>query len=172
MSEEYKAAIAALTDKERLFVEEYQIDLCKTQAVIRAGYQTSDPVSYGYQLSNKPSVKKALEIAMADRSKRTGVNQDRVVRELAKIAFANAPDIINMLDASLKDGADVEDTAAIASVKVKITSQGVEREIKLADKNKALEQLGKHLGMYPDKLTFANALPVQIVDDIPKDDAK
>ena len=75
-----------------------------------------------------------------------------------------------MEEATLKDGATEDDTAAIASVKVKTIptkeGEGIEREIKLTDKLKALELLGKHLGMFKDKLEIQGSVPVQIVDDI------
>ena len=91
---------------------------------------------------------------MAERSKRTGINADRILLELGKIAFVNAIDVINMNDATVLNDASRDDTAAIASVKVKVipgeTGDGVEREIRLADKLKALELCGKHLGMFKD----------------------
>ena len=81
---------------------------------------------------------------MAERSKRTGINADRVLQELGKIAFVNAADVIDMNNATVKDGADRDDTAAIASVKVKVISgangEGIEREIRLADKLKAAHE--------------------------------
>ena len=64
-----------------------------------------------------------------------------------------------------------EDTAAIASVKVKQiptdAGMGIEREIRMADKLKALELLGKHLGMFTDNVHLTGDMGVQIVDDIP-----
>ena len=59
-----------------------------------------------------------------------------------------------MSDATVKNDAERDDTAAIASVKVKVipgeNGDGVEREIRLADKLKALELCGKHLGMFKE----------------------
>ncbi|MDY4950311.1 MAG: terminase small subunit, partial [Clostridium cadaveris] len=82
----------------------------------------------------------------------------------------NASDVIDMDEASIKCNASEDDTAAIASVKVKTIptkeGDGVEREIRLNDKLKALELLGKHLGMFKDKLEIEGKVPVQIVDDI------
>lgn len=110
----------------------------------------------------KPDIRAQIDKAMAERSKRTGVNADRVVMELAKIAFINAADVINAEDATLKDDAAPEDTAAIQSVKVKTIptkdGEGVEREIKMADKIKALELLGKHLGMFKDRVELSGSL--------------
>ena len=137
-----------------------------TQAAIRAGYSVKTADKQGYQLLEKTRVAEAISEKMAERSRRTGVNQDRVVMELAKIAFVNAADVIDSDDATIKAGATADDTAAIQSVKVKVIptkeGEGVEREIRLNDKLKALELLGKHLGMWNDKLDVNLNIPVVI----------
>lgn len=152
----------ALTKKQKLFVDEYLIDLNATQAAIRAGYSPATAKDIGCENLAKPNIRAYIDQAMAERSKRTGVNADRVVMELAKIAFINAVDVINAEDATLKDDAAPEDTAAIQSVKVKTfptkDGEGVEREIKMADKIKALELLGKHLGMFKDRVELSGSL--------------
>jgi len=93
-----------------------------------------------------------------------------VLRELAKIAFVNPIDVINMDEATIKGNANREDTAAIASIRVKTISGEdgdiVEREVKVYDKIKALELLVKHLGMFNDKLNVNAEMTVTIVDDI------
>ena len=148
----------ALTKKQKTFIDEYLIDLNATQAAIRAGYSPDSARQSGSDNMNNPYIRAHIDKAMAERSKRTGVNADRVIQELAKMAFMNAVDVINTEDATLKDGALPEDTAAIQSVKVKSIptkdGEGVEREIKMADKIKALELLGKHLGMFTDKVNL------------------
>lgn len=145
-----------LTEKQKRFVEEYLIDLNATQAAIRAGYSAKTADRIGPELLGKTCVSEAIKRALAERSKRTGINQDRILLELAKIAFLNPTDVINMDEAAICDNANRDDTAAIASVKVKTipTEAGdiVEREIKTYDKLKALELLGKHLGMFKDKV--------------------
>ena len=79
------------------------------------------------------------------------MSADRVVRELAKVAFVNAGDLIDARTASLKSDAAPDDLAAVQSVKVKTFGEdGLEQEVKLADKLRALDLLGKHLGMYKD----------------------
>ena len=63
---------------------------------------------------------------------------------------------------TLKPDAAPEDTAAIQSVKVKTFGEdGLEREIKMADKLKALELLGKHLGMFKDKVELSGVLETE-----------
>ena len=111
---------------------------------------------------------------MARRSKRTGVCADRVVQELAKIAFLNLRDVMEQKAAAVREDASDEDTAALQSIKVKKsyseTGESIEREAKAADKLKALELLGRHLGMWNDKLDVNGVEGVVIVNDIPKPD--
>ena len=156
----------ALTGKQQLFVEEYLIDLNATQAAIRAGYSVNTAEAIGFENLRKPKIAQAIAERMAERSRRTGVNQDRIVLELAKIAFVNAADMIDPENATIKEDASSDDTAAIQSVKVKVIptkeGEGVEREIRPNDKLKALELLGKHLGMWNDKLDVNLNVPVVI----------
>ena len=145
-----------MTKKQKRFVEEYLIDLNATQAAIRAGYKAKNgqrASEIGHELLQKTQVSEAISEAIAERSKRTGINADRVLLELARIAFVN---VINAKDATLKEDASRDDLAAIQSVKVKSFGEdGVEREIKLADKLKALDMLGRHLAMWNDKLQLS-----------------
>lgn len=136
------------------------------QAAIRAGYSVRTANEQGARLLANVSIQNNISKRMAERSRRTGVNQDRVVIELAKIAFINAADVIDPDDATIKEGATTDDTAAIQSVKVKVIptkeGEGVEREIRLNDKLKALELLGRHLGMWDDRLDVHVNIPVVI----------
>lgn len=151
-----------MTKKQKRFVEEYLIDLNATQAAIRAGYSPDTAYSIGNENMKKPEIKACIDKAMAERSRRTGVNADRVLMELAKVAFVNASDVIDADTATVKADALPEDTAAIQSVKVKTFGEdGLEREIKMADKLKALELLGKHLGMFKDKVELSGSLETE-----------
>ncbi len=139
-----------MTDKQARFCEEYMVDLNATQAAIRAGYSPASAKTVGPRLLENVGVQKLIAQLQAEQSRRTGVSTDRVVRELAKIAFVNAADLIDPKTASLKSDASHDDLAAVQSVKVKMFGDGLEQEVKLADKLRALDLLGKHLGMYKD----------------------
>lgn len=158
-----------LSEQRQRFVDEYLIDLNGTQAAIRAGYSVKTAQEQSSRLLSNVMVQQAIAKAMAERSKRTGINQDRVLRELAKIAFVNAVEVIDPKTAKIRDGALPEDTAAIQSVKVKESfsesGQMTEREIRMADKLKALELLGKHLGMYQNNINVS-VESSQKLDDI------
>lgn len=159
-----------LTDKQACFVDEYLIDLNAAQAAMRAGYSPRSARNIAHELMHKPAIRDQIDAALADRSRRTGVNADRVLRELARIAFIDPVDLIDE-DARIKSEATRDDRAAIAGVRVKRSAgkdgESVDREVKLVDKNKALELLGKHLAMFSDRLQVDASAVVKIVDDIP-----
>ena len=162
--------MAKLTAKQKRFIEEYLFDLNATQAAIRAGYSVDSAYSIGNENLKKPEIKSSIDKAIAERSRRTGINTDRVLRELGKIAFINPADVINLDTATVKEEATREDTACIQSIKIKTipTEDGdiTEREIKTYDKLKALELCGKHLGMWTERIDLNATMGVQIVDDI------
>lgn len=144
--------MAKLTAKQKRFCDEYLIDLNATQAAIRAGYSPKTACEQASRLLANVKVQDEIAIEMAERSKRTGINQDRVLMEIAKMAFVNIDDVIDLDTAKVKRTATKEDLACIQSVKIKQTEFGTEREIKLCDKKSNLELLGKHLGMFKDKV--------------------
>ena len=138
-----------MTDKQKRFCEEYMIDLNATQAAIRAGYSPKTAQQTSHENLLKPVIQNYIAQLQAEQSRRTGVSADRVVRELARIAFVNASDLIDPETASVKLDASRDDLAAVQSIKVKTFGEdGLEHEVKLADKLKALDLLGRHLGMF------------------------
>ena len=162
------AKTAKLTEKQQRFVEEYLIDLNATQAAIRAGYSAKTADAIGWENLTKPNIQQKIAEHMAECSKRTGINQDRVVLELARIAFVKMTDLVDS-HGRIKDGASEDDLACIESVKYKQseseTGSSVEREVKISPKLKALELLGKHLGMWNDKLDVNITQPIVITGE-------
>lgn len=157
-----------MTDKQEKFCQEYMIDLNATKAAIRAGYSPKTAREQAARLLSKVNIQGRIEQLQAEQSRRTGISADRVLRELAKVAFANAGDIIDA-DATLKEDASPDDLAAVQSVRVKVFGQdGVEREIKLADKLKALDLLGRHIGLFSGSANGAEALShaARLLEDV------
>ena len=155
----------ALTAKQKRFVEEYLIDLNATQAAIRAGYSSKTAQEQSSRLLSNVMVQETIAKAMAERSKRTGINQDRVIQELARIAFVNPQNVIQTSKASVRQDISEDDAACIQAVKVKMSESengsSCEREVRLNDKLKALELLGKHLGMFKDKVEVDGSLKAE-----------
>lgn len=154
-----------LTEKQKRFVCEYLIDLNATQAAIRAGYSVKTADQQGSRMLANVKVQQAISQAMAERSRRTGINQDRVVLELARMALVKMTDIVDS-NGQIKADATDDDLACIESVKYKKSESdsgtSVEREVRIGSKLKALELLGKHLGMWNDKLDVTITQPIVI----------
>ncbi|MDF2951740.1 MAG: terminase small subunit [Anaerocolumna sp.] len=165
--------MAKLTIKQQRFVEEYLIDLNATQAAIRAGYSVNNADKIGSELLGKTRVSEEISKAMAERSKRTGVNQDNIVIELTAIGFSNATDYVQIVEEPIiVNGHYVKDpdTGQLRKetvVKIIPTDKlpedkkkaiaGIKEgrygiELITCDKVKALELLGRHLGMFKDKV--------------------
>src|SRR5579863_9316804 len=126
----------ALTDRQRKFVSEYLVHLNATRAAISAGYAARSAGDAGHTLRRNPRVADAIAQAMAERERRTQVTADRIVTELARIAFA---DIRSFADWD-KDGVvfrpraeiSADDAAAIAAIGGAGTAGGA--KLKLHDK--------------------------------------
>ncbi len=152
-----------LTAKQQRFVQEYLIDLNSTQAAIRAGYNANNADVQGPRLLGNVGIAAAIAEAQAERSRRTEITADNVLRELARIGFS---DVMKhyALDESgrvvLTEEAPEGASAAVASMKRKVrtfttkdgdSEETVETEYKVWDKNTALVNIGKHLGMFVDR---------------------
>jgi phage terminase small subunit len=145
-----------LTPRQARFIEEYLIDLNATQAAIRAGYSAKNADKIGPELLGKTRVAEAIEKAIAERSRRTEITQDSVLRELALIGFADMADFTQWSPdgVTLKDSEDLtpEHTRIVAEVSQTKTEHGGTIKFKLHDKQAALVNLGRHLGLFHDNL--------------------
>ncbi|HFT2061697.1 TPA: terminase small subunit [Pseudomonas aeruginosa] len=146
----------ALTKKQRLFVDEYLIDLNATQAAIRAGYSARRATEIGYQLLQRPEVAQAIQAAMAERSKRTEVEADYVVRRLREIDEMDVLDILED-DGSFRSIRDWPKAWRQFLSGIEIAElfegrgddrriAGVLRKIRWPDKLRNLELLSRHVG--------------------------
>jgi len=166
-----------LTPKQGLFVKEYLIDLNASAAYLRAGYKSKNPDVDGYNLLVKPSIQKAIQKAMDKRAKRLDITADKVLQEIASIAF---DDISNYLDfrtekvqVGVEDGNPVYDYRTIADVKdsktintknvseVNIGKDG-QFKFKLYCRDEALISLGKHLKLFTDKVEHSGDVEIII----------
>lgn len=147
-----------LTTKQAAFVREYLIDLNATQAAIRAGYSAKTAGRVAGQVMQKPAVQQALRKAMNERSKKTEFSANDVLKELKNIVKFNIKSIFNP-DGSLKEIVDLDDdvSSAISSIKTKHefglnSPPVVVTEIKIHDKNKAVDMAMRHFSLFNDKL--------------------
>ena len=168
-----------MTNKQKIFADEYLIDLNATRA-----YKVAYPSvkkdetarANSSRLLTNDNVKQFVEERMKEREIRTEITQDRVLKELAAIAFAKASDYAKVIEKqaiyTTEDGTRIllhdekGEPIMISDVKLTLTDelsddqvralQGIKQgkfgiEVVQGDKIKALELLGRHLGMFKDK---------------------
>lgn len=171
-----------LTPAQAAFVLEYLVDLNATAAAIRAGASPPNAGVIAAQWMRAGSkVANSVAKAMAERSARVGISQDRVLQELGKLAFGD-PRIMFREDGSLKapteynadDGAMIEGIKTRRIVEVAIDPDtGKQKmvpveiqEVKLVSKMGPLNSLMRHLGMNNDKLdvNFTSSLADRLND--------
>lgn len=156
-----------LTEQQELFVREYLVDLNATQAWIRAGGHPTHADRVVTKFMRKGHIVQiSIARAMAARATRVGITADRVLQEFARIAFGD-PRVVFNNDGSLKAPTEYgeDDAAMIEGVKTRrivelginaegkqIIQQAEIQEVKMASKTGALTQLGRHLGLFNDKL--------------------
>ncbi|SEI98662.1 phage terminase small subunit [Azotobacter beijerinckii] len=176
----------ALTPKQQRFVDEYLIDLNATQAAIRAGYSEKTAKIIAAQNLSKLNIRIAIDGRMKDRERRTEITQDRVLQELAKIGFSDirhavewGPEVMivdeETGETAVSNGVvlipsskiDPDTSAAISEISQ--TAQGL--KIKLHDKRAALVDIGRHIGMFKDRVevTGKDGGPLQSISTVTSD---
>lgn len=134
--------------RQQRFVDEYLIDLNGKAAATRAGYSPKSAVITASQLLAKPRIREQIDKVMAERSERTQITADQVVRELARVAFGNTKQIVSWgADGIiLRESSELTEDEAAAVASVEETKTGL--KVKQHDKVRALEALGRHLGIF------------------------
>lgn len=138
------------------FCQEYIIDKNGARAARDAGYSAKTANVKASQLLAEPEVRAHIDELNVRRSKRLEISADRVLEELAKIAFVDPTKVFDVdekgnltFQGKLSD-LSPEERACIAEVSQTITENGGSTKIKLHDKLSALEKIGKHLKLFTD----------------------
>lgn len=165
-----------LTPRQEQFIQEYLIDLNATQAYIRAGYAVTGAGESAHDLLKRPEVARRIAMAKAQRVTRTRFSQDQVLHEMSLLAHSRI-DWFRIDDAGqveLTERAPVGAMGCIQAIKRRVThksnpqtgeqSTTYDVEIKLWDKPTPLKLMGRHVGLFPDRveLTGPNGGPIPI----------
>lgn len=147
-----------ITDKVLRFVDEYLIDLNGGQAATRAGYSARTADTIACELLRKPAVLELLRAKQAERAERTKIDADWLLTRLAAQADADVKDLLND-DGSLKPVSEwpsVWRRGLVAGIEVLEEFEGtgedrkrigVLKKVKLTDRMKSLELIGKHVNV-------------------------
>lgn len=157
----------SLNTRKKIFCEEYIIDLNATQAAIRAKYSKKTARQIGQRLLTNVDIQEYIQKLMKKREERTEITQDRVLEELALIGFSDLAELLEIEEGGLIVAKKFDDipkgkTRTLKAIKedriIRETPDGkqmvVHDKIKyeIWDKPKALEMMGRHLGMFVDNL--------------------
>lgn len=157
-----------LTAKQRCFVDEYLIDLNATQAAIRAGYSAKTAEQQGPRLLGNVGVSAAIAAAMKDRAERTEVDADYVLKRMIEI---DQMDVMDIMDDAMSikpvsqwpkcwrqylSGFDLAEMFEGRGDEREMV--GILKKIKWPDKVKNLELLGRHFGMFKDKVEHSGEI--------------
>jgi phage terminase small subunit len=147
------------TPMQRLFIEAFLVSKSITKAAIAAGCKERSAHAVGWKWFNTAEIRAEIDRRMAALFDRYAITSDRIIRELAKIAFANIGDFIAVQD----DGSAIvdfgtatrEQMASLKSIEIDErmidgAGAGVRRvKINLSDKRQALMDLAKIACMLP-----------------------
>lgn len=163
-----------LIAKQARFVEEYLKDLNATQAAIRAGYSEKTAEQIGYQLLQNPSVSTAIEAEKAARSERTQIDADWVLRRLDEEATADLADLydesgnlrpVHEWPLIWRQGL----VSGIETLEERIEGEvvGQIRKVKLSDRIKRIELIGKHVGVqaFKDQVEQSGSVTINVLPE-------
>jgi len=146
----------ALNAKILTFVDAYLVNLNQSEAARKAGYSEKNARQTAVRLMRDARVKALIDERMKARSERVEIDQDRVLKEISRVAFGDPRKVMKWGPRGVKLIASsklTDDEAAMVSETGQtISKDGGSLRLKLNDKLKALELLGRHLGMFRDKL--------------------
>ena len=164
-----------LSCRQKRFIDEYLIDLNGTQAALRVGYAKSGARFAASRLLRHPIVIDAIAHEMQEREQRTQITQDRVLQELARIAFFDIRSLYRE-DGTLKNPAELDDDAAavLSGMDVVETASGRRRRVSVSvkkartvDKNTALTNVMRHLGMMKDRIEHTGDIGIRrLLDEV------
>ena len=164
-----------LTEKQAAFVREYILDRNGTRAAIRAGYSPKSARVIASELLAQPHIWARVLSAQAQRAERVDVRSDKVLSEMALLANSDISHyrIDDFGQVTLAPGAPEGAMRAVQSIKRKVRHihhEGGDEEIiydvelKLWDKPQPLKLLGRHIGLFPDRVehTGAGGGPIEV----------
>lgn len=153
----------ALTEKQKLFCNEYLIDLNATQSAVRAGYSKKSAYSQGQRLLKNVEVREYIQKIMSDKQSGLIASQDEVLETLTAVMRRQQKEQVVTSERNRRSYFDEEGRKVTEDTKVSVT---VEIDTKISDVNKAAELLGKRYGLFSDKVNVETTAKVVIVDDL------
>ena len=134
------------------FAQEYLIDQNAYQAAIRAGYSENTAYSEAHALVEHPEIKPLIAHVMEKQADELEITAERVLKELAKIAFTERSAFFDDDGTLLPLSKIPKDAlACLVSIETSYDKHGNKvKKPKLIPRTEALDKLGKHLKLFND----------------------
>ena len=139
-----------LNIRQQRFVEEYLITGSGREAAIRAGYSAHSAKDIAVYLKKLPHVSQAIHLRRAAAGRRTQVARDRVLMELARVAFSDIGEVLDWTsgdDITLRPRLEISPHQRAAIAEIAPRRYGKGPRIKLHNKAQALDALVRLLGI-------------------------
>ena len=156
----------ALTAKQERFCQEYLIDHNASQAAIRSGYGSRNANVTGPRVLANVGVRARIAELTGKQATRLEIKADTVLKELLLLAKSDVKEIFDE-NGNLKAVHEIPEDVrrAIAGVETFVDKDGdITKKIKLWDKPKALEMLGRHLKLFTDKVEHSGKVTFDLND--------
>lgn len=149
-----------ISDKEEKFIEKYVETLNGSESYLYAYPKTkpSAAKTSGSRMLSREHVKVEIEKRVAKRTAKNEITADRILQELAKIAFSNVGDLFDPKTNAMKNIGDVDSAtlSAVSGISIEENGYGKRKEgttkkVRMYDKIRALEKLGHYVGLFKEK---------------------
>ena len=168
--------VQKLSARQAAFVAEYLVDLNATQAAIRAGYSAKTAQEQSSRLLSNVIVEAAIAKAQAKRAEKTGINAEWVLTRLASEATADLADLYDTNGAikPIHDWPLIWRQGLVAGIKhqeVKDSEGNATGdyvvEVKLSDRIKRIELIGKHVDVqaFKDQVAHSGVLNLTVTQE-------
>lgn len=170
-----------LNDQQALFVRYYLVSLNASDAALKAGYSKANAGVIGHQLLKHPIISAEIKRRQKARAKRLEINGENILRELARIGFADVRAYVSVTDdgeirVKATDEMDDDAAAAVQEIsqtttearggkrgEIEITTKN--RKVKLHDKIRALDLMGRHVGLWKDGIDLGQPITIRMAYD-------
>lgn len=160
---------APLRPKQIIFINEYVIDKNATRAAIAAGYSKKTAASMGAENLRKPQIKREIEKRLAALAKKSEITAERLIAELKSLALVKLTDAFDE-NGKMYMPKQMPDDVQVAISSIEVYSDtvggfkiGQTTKVKLNDKIRAIELLGKHLGLFKDNVHITQTTDESVV---------
>ena len=161
-----------MTPRQDLFCREYMVDLVASKAAVRAGYAPANVAITGVWLMKKPHIQKRIQELKDERARVVGITAERVLDEIAVVAFSDLKDILEQGVDGVKlkpfDKMPLDASRALDAVQESQGPSGNKVAVKLHDKMRALNMLAAHLGICKEQVDLSGRVDTELTIKVVK----